>query len=50
MSDTDMFTVKKQNGACNPVIEIASDRHKIFVKFQRLYLYFQGSPIQRMYA
>jgi len=45
-----MITVKKQNGACKPEIEIASDKNKIFVKFQRLFLYFRGRPIQRMYA
>jgi len=41
---------KKQNGACKPEIEIASDRNKIFAKFQRLDLYFPGRPIQRMYV
>jgi len=37
---------KKQNGACKPEIEIASDRirNKIYVKFQRLYVYFRGRP------
>jgi len=41
---------KKQNGARKLEIEIASDRNKIFVKLQRLYLYFRWRPIQRMYA
>jgi len=46
-----MITVKKkQNGACKPDIELAYDRNKIFVKFQWLYLYFRGRPIQRMYV
>jgi len=45
-----MITVKKQNGACKLETEIASDRNKIFVKLQWLYLYFRWRPIQRMYA
>ena len=47
-----MITVKNKMALVNRKQKqlLASDRNKIFVKFQRLLLYFRGRPIQRMYT